>query len=214
MHPSIATFAADGCSGGAGAVLADLGFAVGQPRRVTRTVLDTFDGLLHDAGLRLEVRDEGARRAVLLSGDGVVGVRVSTTVVPVWPSDLPAGPLRARVAAIVDVRALQPVLSVIAVERQAVRFDRRRKELVRATVVEDAVATPGEVPIVPAALIELEALAGYPKPAAEAAAALTRRGAVALHTDLLDHAARATGVDLRGFSSSPSVPLDAAMPAL
>src|SRR6478735_4178335 len=143
MHPSIATFAADGCSGGAGAVLADLGFAVGQPRRVTRTVLDTFDGLLHDAGLRLEVRDEGVRRAVLLSGDGVVGVRVSTTVVPVWPSDLPAGPLRARVAAIVDVRALVPVLRIVATQREVVRYDGRRKEVLRATLVDEAVVEPG-----------------------------------------------------------------------
>ncbi len=213
MHPSIATYAADGWDGDAAELLTGLGFALTQPRRVTRRLLDTFDGLLHGAGLRLEVHETGGRRTVLLTGDGVVGARVVAGHVPVWSSDLPAGPLRARVAAIVGVRALRPVVTVAAVERQAARFDRRRKELVHAVFVEQAIAEPGSLALTPATLIELEALTGYPKPAEEAEQALIRAGARRVE-GLLGLGARAAGVDLRGFSSSPSVPLDPAMPAL
>src|SRR4051794_41197114 len=105
MQPATATYAADGWDADATEVLATAGFAVAAPHRVVRTLLDTFDGLLHHAGLRLELHESAARRTLILGGDGVVGVRAPTAVVPVWPSDLPSGPLRARVAAIVGVRA-------------------------------------------------------------------------------------------------------------
>ncbi|MFT3853416.1 MAG: CHAD domain-containing protein [Ilumatobacteraceae bacterium] len=215
MHPSTSTFTADGWDA---ARLVDLlhqvGLSVGNPRPVVRTVLDTFDGLLHDAGLRLTMVADGPRRAVDLTGDDVIAVRVAVDAAPVWPADLPAGPLRARVAAALDVRALLAVLQIRSVEREVVRYDGRRKEVLRATLVESAVAAPGDVPVTPAPMLVVEALAGYAKPAATLAETLADAGAVRLDDDLVELAASAAGVDLAGFSVSPTVPLDPAMPAL
>ncbi|MGH9150816.1 MAG: hypothetical protein ACRD03_00075, partial [Acidimicrobiales bacterium] len=45
--------------------LAGAGFEVGPARPVRCTVLDTFDGRLHAAGLRLELRAAGATELVL-----------------------------------------------------------------------------------------------------------------------------------------------------
>ena len=110
------------------------GVAVGAPRRVVRTVLDTFDGLLHAAGLRLSVHARGGAHTVSLTGDDVVGVQITLGAEPVWPTDLPPGPLRSRLLAVVDVRALLPIVRIDTVERDAVRYDGRRKEVLRVTV--------------------------------------------------------------------------------
>ena len=127
---------------------------------------------------------------------------------PVWPTDLPPGPLRSRLVAIVDVRALLPIVRIDTVERDAVRYDGRRKEILRATVVE--AARVGDTALVTAPLVEVVPLVGYPKPATELADVLVRRGARRLDGDLVG----LTGVDLGGYSASPTVPLEPQMPAL
>ncbi len=184
------------------------GVAVGAPRRVVRTVLDTFDGLVHAAGLRLTAHTEGGAHTVSLTGDDVVGVQITLGAEPVWPTDLPPGPLRSRLVAIVDVRALLPIVRIDTVERDAVRYDGRRKEILRATVVE--AARVGDTALVTAPLVEVVPLVGYPKPATELADVLVRRGARRLDGDLVG----LTGVDLGGYSASPTVPLEPQMPAL
>ena len=184
------------------------GVAVGAPRRVVRTVLDTFDGLVHAAGLRLTAHTERGAHTVSLTGDDVVGVQITLGAEPVWPTDLPPGPLRSRLVAIVDVRALLPVVRIDTVERDAVRYDGRRKEILRATVVE--AARVGDTALVTAPLVEVVPLVGYPKPATELADVLVRRGARRLDGDLVG----LTGVDLGGYSASPTVPLEPQMPAL
>ena len=215
MLTPTATFATEGSSvEDLVAVLHRTGVAVGSPRRVCRSVLDTFDGLLHGAGLRLTLHEDGPRRTVALTGAGVVGVQTAVPDRPVWPDDLPAGPLRARVAAVVDVRALRPVLSITATARDAVRFDGRRKEVVRATVLEAVTIGPDRLTVPGTPLVEVLALAGYPKPAADLEGALARHGAHRLADDLVDVAAALAGVDLAGYSSSPTVTLDANMSAL
>ncbi len=61
-----------------------------------RTVLDTFDGRLHPAGLRLELY-EASERELLVTGDGPAA-RALIAARPRFDSDLPGGPLRARLA--------------------------------------------------------------------------------------------------------------------
>ena len=51
------------------AALTSSGFDIGPPVTVARTVLDTFDGRLHRAGLRLELRD-GPVRELGTAGSG------------------------------------------------------------------------------------------------------------------------------------------------
>src|SRR6478735_7899480 len=209
MLAAPALFAADGWDiAGLVELLHGEGVAVGPPRRVVRTVLDTFDGLLHAAGLRLTVHTRGRAHVVSLTGDAVVGVQITLAAEPVRPAGLPPGPLRSRLLAIVDVRALLPTVRIDTLEREAVRYDGRRKEILRATVVE--AARVGDTALLTAPLVEIVPLVGYPKPATELADVLVRRGARRLDGDLVG----LTGVDLAGYSSSPTVPLEPQMPAL
>ena len=95
-----------------GAVVAGLvagGFEVAVATTVTTTVLDTFDGRLHAAGLRLEHRDG----ALVLRGNGTVPAQLSAARAPGFASDLPPGPFRARLSDIVEVRALLPLLHTV-----------------------------------------------------------------------------------------------------
>jgi CHAD domain-containing protein len=97
------------------AVLAGAGFQVERFRPVERTVLDTFDGRLHSAGVRLEIRKR-ARLELVLSGGGPATAQIAVERLPSVAGDLPAGPLRARLAPLLDVRALLPVVTVTVAE--------------------------------------------------------------------------------------------------
>ena len=93
--------------------LTDLGFVFGSPRATTTTLLDTFDGRLHRADLRLQVT-ESERVELELSGHGTTPAHVTVDAPPRVPADLPPGPFRTRVAALIDVRALLPQLRIRA----------------------------------------------------------------------------------------------------
>src|SRR3954453_23539316 len=93
--------------------LEGMGFVFGAPRTETRTLLDTFDGRLCSAGLRLELR-EGDGLELILTGEGSAPARLVVSSPPRFPDDLPAGPFRSRLAAAVALRALLPVVRVTA----------------------------------------------------------------------------------------------------
>ncbi|MGI9021963.1 MAG: hypothetical protein ACR2HV_01785, partial [Acidimicrobiales bacterium] len=106
------------------------GFELGPPLERRRTLLDTFDGRLHAAGLRLEFRDgmrpgrprsgvAGGRGELSLTGRGPAPAHVPVDIVPRFGADIPGGPLRARLAPLLDVRALLPAVSVSARQRTA-----------------------------------------------------------------------------------------------
>jgi CHAD domain-containing protein len=195
------------------AALTEMGFEFEQARTVTRTLLDTFDGRVHDAGLRLELRERGGIE-LIVSGTGAVPAHLIVDSVPRFAADLPPGPLRARLAAIVEVRALLPVVRVTATQLRATLRDRAAKAVAIATV-HDAVRVDGRGAIdVAPWTIEIDELPGYAKRAAEARDALERIGLIRLDGDTLDVAAATAGVAVGGFSSSPTVPLDPAMPAV
>ncbi len=113
-----------------------------KSRTVRRTWLDTFDWRLFRAGLTLELlARRGTSELVLTGRDGELVATetiLSATVSgasngsrPVrWPSrldQLPAGPLRERLASVVGVRALLPVTKATSVltELRAVNTDEK-----------------------------------------------------------------------------------------
>lgn len=196
--------------------LAQQGFEAGFALSLRRTLLDTFDGRLHAAGLRLELR-EASTPALVLTGGGPASAPVPVTRAPRFGADLPQGPLRARLAPVLDVRALLPAVSVTARQRVATRRDRLGKIVTTATVYDQvAVDQPG--PAAPGAgpgwVVEVDELAGYAKAAQQARALLGSLGLDARDTDLLALAAESAGVDLRGHSFSPTVMLEHGEPAL
>ena len=192
--------------------LAAAGFEVGTARALRRTVLDTFDGRLHRAGLRLEVRSTGTAAELVLDGAGSTPARTPVTTIPRRTGELPAGPLRSRLDPVLDVRALVPLATVAAKVHPAVRRD--REGTARVTVdVHDGLAVEGRPPDGPPWAVELRAGTGYAKDAASARAVLRSLGLKAADGDVLDLALAAAGVDRRGFTGSPTIPLAPTEPA-
>ena len=202
-HPDLG---ADGLT----ALLAKAGFDVGPPAAVRRTVLDTFDGRLHGAGLQLEVREVKGRELVL--ADRSTTARAAVSAVPSWAADLPDGPLRARLAPILDIRALLPLLTVSARRTVAVRRDRAGKTQV-GIVVDDQLTVGGTDVVPPGWVVAVDELEGYSRAARQARALLVSLGMRPCDADVVDLAAATARVDLGGVSGSPTVPLDSSEPA-
>ncbi len=193
--------------------LAEIGFAVGPPAMVTTTALDTFDGRLHRAGLRLELRETSSLELVL-SGEGTVPAHLTVSAPPRMPDDLPPGPFRSRVAALADLRALAPQLRVSVQRTSAVWRDATGKIVATAELNEGirVVDHPGIDS--PAATIEIHEIAGYSKQARRAVGALEGIGLASSETDTLSLCAAAAGVDFAGVTTTATVPLDRQMPAV
>ncbi len=189
------------------AVLVKGGFEPTGDATVHRTVLDTFDGRLNAAGLRLEVR-ESVDRHLVLTGGGPAAAHVAVSEPPRFSLDLPGGPLRARLAPVLGVRALLPVATVTVRERVVVQRDKWGKT-VGSVVVHDRVAGWHGPPW----LVEVEELTGYAKPAEETRTLLESLGLQQSGVDLMALAAAAAGTDLRGHTASPTVGLDRTEPS-
>ena len=195
----------------AAAALRGAGFEVGRIEPVRRTLLDTFDGRLHAAGMRLEVRERGATELVLGGGGPVAHVAV--VAAPTSAADLPAGPVRARLGPLLDVRALRPVISVTAQRAVAVRRDENNKAVV-AVAMHDGLCAGSGAGLSDVWAAEVVAFEGYRRAARQAVRLLTSLGLEPRDGDVLDLAARDAGVDLRGFVDSPTVTLDPFEPAI
>lgn len=182
------------------------GFEVDAAAPSTRTVLDTFDGRLHDAGLRLEQRQGVDASLVLLDQRGAPPARlVAGKAVPRWPADLPSGPFRARLASVTEERALLPLLTVTSQVQRTRRVDRRGKVTVRGELHE-RVTVDGEE--LPGWFVELSGVAGHDDDRERVITRLATLGLEPVDGDLVATVAERTGHQLEGRSSSPTVPLD------
>ncbi len=195
------------------ASLAELGFLFEPARPVMTTVLDTFDGRLHGAGLRLEVRALDDLELVL-SGDDVVPAHLVVAAAPRVPADLPPGPFRSRLSALIDIRALAPQIQVDVDRTTGSWRDPSGKVVATAQLDErirvvDHLGTDG-----PTSTIEIHPVTGYDKFAGRAVDVLEGRGLVRCETDTVSLCAAAAHVDLAGFNATATVPLDPSMPAV
>ena len=190
------------------AALEGAGFVIEPPDAVSSTVLDTFDGRLHDAGLRLEHR----AGALVLDGRDTVPARLDGVDPPRFAEDLPRGPLRQRLAELLEVRALLPLVTVSAVVRRAQRHNAEGKVVASARLYDEIATDRGAVQ---GRLVEVDELTGYEKQAGEARAVLASTGtAFADEGDAVSLALAAARVDLTGHHDEPTVPLDPGMPAI
>jgi CHAD domain-containing protein len=192
--------------------LAAAGLVAGAERTVERTWLDSFDGRLHAAGLRLEAR-RAPSLELILTGKDVVPARLVPADVPRFSTDLPPGPFRTRISAVLEVRALLPVATLSERTTSAVRRNGTGKIVVAAEVRQRA-TDPGSGDRAPSCAIETIELPGYPKAASELRSHLEELGLRRIDGDTLDAALANTGIDPSGFNCSPTVRLDATEPAL
>jgi hypothetical protein len=138
------------------AALAQRGYDVGDLEPLQRTLLDTFDGLVHRAGLRLEM-DQAPSTTLRITGESVVPVSAAVRAVPRFADDLPPGPLRARLSPVIEVRALLPRLIVSGRRRAIVERDATCAVVAQAVVYEDLRAEQPEA-LLPSWTIEVTEL--------------------------------------------------------
>lgn len=192
--------------------LAELGFVFDPPRSVTTTLVDTFDGRVHRAGLRLELRTSKGIELVL-SGDDVVPAHLSLDAVPAVVTDLASGPFRSRLASLIGIRALLPQVRVRMEQSAGVWLDGTDKTVAIAELNED-VGVVDRADIDRCTTIEIHEVPGYAKQARRAVAVLRGVGLHECGLDTLALCAVAADVDLAGFKATATVPLEADMAAL
>jgi CHAD domain-containing protein len=108
------------------------------PRQVARTLLDTFDWRVFEAGGFLELEAAGkTRRVTWWSADQTEALgRCEVAGLPRFVTDLPPGPLREALAPVIEHRALLPVLRVTCRVRPFELLDPSEKTVLRAELEE------------------------------------------------------------------------------
>jgi CHAD domain-containing protein len=129
---------------------------------VDRSYYDSFDGLLRAAGLSLQWEDG---RLAMVDGDDAEIARLDMPRRPaaVRAADLPAGPLRDRLAPVLEIRAASSIAR-LRVRRQALRvLDAERKTVARLVVEEPAIARAGRRPDRLTTRVSVAGVRGYDK---------------------------------------------------
>lgn len=194
------------------------GFEIEQPVRVTRTVLDTFDGRLHQAGARLELRRTSHLELVLGQRDRALPVGwtdASTRVraAPRFASDLAPGPLRLRLAELADVRAMQPVVEFAETTVRAARRDPLGSPVTSVQLHHHVVVEPAGRTIPAPAIIEVTRHVGHDRAFARTCRLLGSVDLPPADRGLVEVVYGLAGVDPSGVVTSATVPLHPDQPA-
>jgi len=213
---SSATFLALGHERRAREILTGLGYVFAPSQTKSVLLLDTFDGRLQRAGLRLQATTAKSVE-LTLSGRDTAPAYIEVNAVPRVADDLPTGPFGRRVSALIGIRALLPLLEVRADLTRGVLRDGEGKVIAIAELRESLhVVYPQGMPNIgnPAATMEIHVVPGYAQHAERSRAALRAAGLEECESDTFMVCATAAGIDPAGFTSSATVPLDLAMTAI
>ncbi|MEJ2576597.1 MAG: CHAD domain-containing protein [Gammaproteobacteria bacterium] len=117
----------------------------GGESKLTRLFLDSFDWRLWQGGVVLSSKRTAGEAALLLQrrDDARTLTSARTTRVPAWPADIPPGELRERVAALVEMRVLLPLVSIDSTARVLRVLNDDDKTVVRLRVEEMACHAEG-----------------------------------------------------------------------
>jgi hypothetical protein len=178
----------------ADALAAQLPIVTQRASRTDRTFWDTFDGRLHAAGLALT---SGAGRLVLAVAD--TSAEIAAGPQPrgaqrLFATDLPAGELRARLAPVVEMRALTPLVRVRSRWLPVNVLDDIGKIVVRLRVEEPAAQAGGAAPVPVAARLHVTGVRGFGRDFGRVRGQLRSLGLVPAERAVQDDAARAAGL--------------------
>jgi CHAD domain-containing protein len=169
---------------------------------------DTFDGLLHDAGLAF-VHEDG--RATLISlGDGGerAAMAVASPPARVFAADVEPGAMRDALADVIDVRALLPLVHLHRAERRFGVLDANDKTVARLALAEAEVIASPHRRIALAGRLRIVPVRGYHKAEARLHDTLVDElGLPVAKLPLLDDAVLAAGGQPGGVSSKVDVAL-------
>ena len=190
------------------ALAVELPLRSGPVQRAERRFYDTFDGRLYAAGLSCVCSDG---QLVLLDGDAEVASEpLADRRDRLFARDLAPGALRDALAAVVDVRALLPVVEVRARIRILALLDDEQKTVVRAIVEESSVVRAGRRPLPLEPRLRLVSVRGYDRALERVQQALEQRvGLPRAPRPLLDEAIIAAGATPGGVSSKVAIGLAA-----
>jgi CHAD domain-containing protein len=188
-----------------------------QSRTIRRVWLDTFDWRLFRAGLSLEYTTaRGARELVLTARDGdLIAEQNMDASRPRWPArieQLPDGPLREHLSAVIGVRALLPVVRATSVRTKRRAFNADDKTIAILTTEQTTLTQPAKAATPPR--VTIGPLRGYQAQAGKLADALARLPGVARADQTAFEAAlRVAGRRAGDYTSKIDVRLSADMPA-
>ena len=146
----------------------------------------------------------------MLRGPGTSMATVRAPGMPRFASDLPPGPFRARLAEVMDIRA---VLALASVGSTGQRAERRNGDgkVVAAVVVVTAVDVDDTA--VPGWFATVEPLTGYERQAGETGDLVAPHVGETADGDVVELVLAAAGVARGGQHVDPGVPLDPELPA-
>ena len=182
--------------------LADkLAVSNGTARVCARSYYDTFDGLLHAAGLTA-VWEDGQLALVESDSDRVrARAAIAKPTKPLLASDLGGGPLCDALKPLIDARALLPLIEIQCRERPLDVLDDERKTVVRMRVQQPALRGRRLAP-----RVRVTAVRGYDKALARLAHTLEDElGFRAAPRPLIDEAVAAAGAEPGGTSAKVRV---------
>jgi CHAD domain-containing protein len=180
----------------------------GRVRESDRTYFDTFDGLVRGAGLTA-VHDQGRMTLVdRESGAEVASMAMAQPTHPLLAVELEPGQLREALVPVVDVRALLPLAHVHSRVRPLDVLDGESKTVVRMTLEEPTLVSPGgrETPLRPR--VHLAVVRGYDAQLESVRHRLEHDLAFKpADQPVVDEAVRAAGGAPGGIASKVHVPL-------
>ena len=194
---------------GAGEALAGaLDVKDGAQREHELSYYDTFDGLLHAAGLSLIHEDE----CLSLVGRETGAIRASLPTgrpeEPLFAVDLAPGPLREALQSLTDVRALLLLVRLHASERLMSVLDGERKTVVRLALEELALAGPTGLGSTLRPRVRITPVRGYDEERRGVQATLEQElGFKPAGEPLVDEAVRVIGGVPGGIPAKIDVPL-------
>jgi CHAD domain-containing protein len=176
--------------------------------KVERRFYDTFDGLLHGAGLSV-VYERGVMSMVeLASGIERATAGISPPARPLLAHELEPGPLREALVGVIDVRALLPVSKVRTRVHGLDVLDEAEKTVVRVALEQPALAagSGGEGQLRPR--VRVTGVRGYEEALKKVCRVLEDElGFAASERSIAEEAVIAAGGSPSGTSSKVDVPL-------
>jgi CHAD domain-containing protein len=182
-----------------------------RPTSVTSTLLDTADRRLRAAGLDLALEGGGpAGQALVLRGaPGTPPVTARAGRHKRWlVRDLTPGPLRDRLAPVIEVRALLPLARVRTDARPLRVRNADEKTVVRLRLAEHRALDTGDGPTPLTTRLDVTGVLGYPRPFERVLGTLEAEPAlVETPASTADEAIAASGGDPAGIRSKVRVRL-------
>src|SRR3954447_22712692 len=184
-----------------------LALNVGRPRSADRILLDSFDGRLREAGLRAEAPVRGAMLTLYETGAPARREKVARAS-RYLVQELPRGPLRERLAGVLEERALLPAVRVRGTVRPLAVLNGDAKTVVRLELEDAEAVLAGGRRVPLASRLTVEPVLGYDAELRRTLRVLRDRlGFEPADRLLFDEAVLAAGGLPEGISTKPKIEL-------